>query len=260
MSILLFDQISQKDSSVVGGKAAALGELTKLRISVPEGFVVTREETPDQILKSFDILGLTFVSVRSSASVEDSKKASWAGQFETYLNVTRENLTQKIQDCFLNAKKVEAGEYAVLQGKKGFKFAVIIQKMVESTVSGIVFTTPPVSKEQDKMLIEAGLGLGPLIVQGEITPDQYLVNKEKMIIEHITISDQRKMLTKKGIVQISQDQGSLQKLSGKKILELTKICLRIEEHYGFPCDIEWAQDQDLKLWILQSRPITTFKK
>lgn len=141
--------------------------------------------------------------------------------------------------------------------------AVVVQKMVQSEVSGIAFTVHPVTEDKNQMIIEAGLGLGEAIVSGQITPDSYVVGKKDLSILDINISEQKQMIVKSGngnkTVKIKQALGGKQKLTGRQIIELSKICLKVEKHYKFPCDIEWAFYKG-KFYILQSRPITTLKK
>jgi pyruvate,water dikinase len=139
--------------------------------------------------------------------------------------------------------------------------AVVVQQMINSEVSGIVFTVHPVTEDKEQMIIEAGFGLGEAIVGGLITPDSYVINKKSKEILEINLANQalkiirnEKGLTKE--VKISTSEAGQQKLTGQQIIELAEICLRIEEHYKFPCDIEWAREKD-KFYIVQSRPITT---
>ncbi len=146
--------------------------------------------------------------------------------------------------------------------------------MVQSEISGIAFTVHPVTEDPDQMIIEAGFGLGEAIVSGQITPDSYIISKSDMSISDINIGEQTRKLeqskAKKKIFAGKEDDqmnewvelgaaGVKQKLTTSQIIELAKICKSIEDHYGFPCDIEWAY-ADKKFYITQSRPITTLKK
>src|SRR3989344_5126921 len=125
------------------------------------------------ILNSFQELGAKFVAVRSSATAEDSKTASWAGELETYLYVTRANLVNTVKICWSSLFTPRAIFYR--HEKKLLKtkvsVAVVVQKMINSEVSGIAFTVHPVTKDYNQMIIEAGFGLGEAIVSGSITPD-----------------------------------------------------------------------------------------
>jgi len=158
-----------------------------------------------------------------------------------------------------------------------------VQKMAQSEISGIAFTVHPVTEDHDQMIIEAGFGLGEAIVSGQVTPDSYIVSKSEMSITDINVAVQtRKLIKSKGKsqkakfqfkiqndedsrsnanewVELGEREGGKQKLTGKQIIELAKICINIEKHYKFPCDIEWAYEGG-KFYITQSRPITTLKK
>ncbi len=140
------------------------------------------------------------------------------------------------------------------------KVAVVIQKMVQSKVSGICFTVHPVTKAKNQMVVEAGWGLGEIIVGGKIIPDAYVIDKENWSIIDINISEQKIMIIRsnKGTkeIKVPKSKQEKQKLNNKQIIELAKICKQIEEHYQSPQDIEWAME-DNKFYITQSRPITT---
>ncbi|MCL5666918.1 MAG: hypothetical protein M1383_04065 [Patescibacteria group bacterium] len=138
--------------------------------------------------------------------------------------------------------------------------AVVVQKMVQSEVSGICFTAHPVTKDYNQMVIEAGFGLGEAIVGGMVTPDTYVIHKDNFSILDINVSEQSFAIVKtsKGNIRkkLSKAAGGKQKLAGRQIVELAKICKSIEQHYGCPQDIEWAMEKG-KFYITQSRPITT---
>lgn len=243
-----------------------------------------------EILKAFDQLDAKFVAVRSSATAEDSAVASWAGELETYLNTTRENIVERVKNCWSSLFTPRAIFYR--HEKKLIdhyvSVAVVVQKMVQSEISGIAFTVHPVTEDYNQMIIEAGLGLGEAIVSGQVTPDSYVVLKNDLSIFDINVGNQNRKLVKtinsknvrilnskktKKIKSISiknqadvankwvelGDEGKKQKLTGKQIIEVAKVCKQIENHYNFPCDIEWAM-ADGKIYITQSRPITTLKK
>lgn len=223
---------------------------------------------PDEIKKEaeaqFKKLGAALVAVRSSATAEDSSAASWAGELETYLNVTNKNLMESIKLCWSSLFTPRAIFYRFEKklDKHAVSVAVVVQKMVQSEVSGIAFTVHPVTHNYNQMIIEAGFGLGEAIVGGMITPDMYVVEKNDLSISDINISEQEMMIVRsaKGTseVKVNKARGGKQKLAGRKIIELAKICANIEKHYGFPCDIEWAMEKN-KFYITQSRPITTLK-
>ena len=146
-----------------------------------------------------------------------------------------------------------------------------MQKIVESETSGIAFSVHPVTEDYNQIIIEAGFGLGEAIVSGQVTPDSYVVEKEPRRIIDVNVSDQTRGLYKLNAGgnewRDLGDKGKSQVLNEAQILELSKIILNIEKHYGFPCDIEWAyarpepgRGENDKFYIVQSRPITTLKE
>jgi len=219
----------------------------------------------EEIKKSFKMLDLEYVAIRSSATAEDSASATWAGQLESYLNTTEENLLENVKKCWASLFTSRAIFYRFKKDlhKQKISVAVVVQKMIESEKSGIAFSVHPVTQDRNQLIIEAGFGLGEAIVGGEITPNSYVVEKEPRRIIDININTQTKGLyrLKNGgnkWVDISEPKASSQVLNEKEIFGLSEIVLRIENHYGFPCDIEWAIEND-KIYIVQSRPITTLK-
>lgn len=229
-----------------------------------------------EIRSSFKRLKAKFVAVRSSATAEDSKIASWAGELETYLNVTEKDLIDSVMKCWSSLFTPRAIFYRFEKKlhKKPVSVAVVIQEMVQSEVSGISFTVHPVTKDYNQMVIEAGFGLGEAIVSGQITPDTYIVHKKDFSILDISVSEQSMMITRSTKAKsrseggqpsttgrnvhkkLSAKSGGKQKLTGKQIVELAKLCKKIEQHYKHPQDIEWAHAKG-KFYITQSRPITT---
>lgn len=220
------------------------------------------ENIKKEIEKEFNKLKARYVAVRSSATAEDSSIASWAGELESYLNITKSNLLELVKKCWSSLFTPRAIFYRFEKKLNNQKIsvAVVIQKMVQSEISGICFTVHPVTKDRNQMVIEAGYGLGEAIVGGRITPDIYVINKKLNSILDINISKQKMMIIKtlKGTIEtkvpaLRQDK---QKISNKQIIQLAKICKKIEEHFKYPQDIEWAIENN-KIYITQSRPITT---
>jgi len=242
--IKTFQEISKSDVAIAGGKGASLGEMTQAGIPVPGGFIVTTDAynqplDEKEIFAAFDKLEAQYVAVRSSATAEDSGSTSWAGQLETYLNVTKENLIDSIKKCWASIKTARATSYAQSNNIPGDKqkVAVVIQKMVDSQMAGVMFSANPVTSDRNQIILESCFGLGESLVQGLVTPDNFLIDKKSLTIIN-------KNLT-------------LNTLSDNQVIELSKLAILIENHYNFPQDIEWAIDQNNKIFILQSRPITT---
>lgn len=203
------------------------------------------------------------VAVRSSATAEDSSQASWAGELESYLNTTEKNLLGNVKKCWSSLFTPRALVYRNEKGlrKSHVSVAVVVQKMVQSEIAGVCFTTHPVTKDKNQLIIEACWGLGECLVSGEVTPDSYVLDKRNWTILDVNVSEQEIMKIRKGAVGVKKLKvpaklKSRQKLDGRQIVEIAKICVQIEKHYKFPCDIEWAFEKR-KFYIVQSRPITT---
>lgn len=202
------------------------------------------------------------LAIRSSATAEDSSFTSWAGELESYLNISPADATKKVRECWASLFSPRAIFYRFdnqLQ-HTDISVAVVVQTMVPSEVAGVCFTVHPMTKNRRQMVIEAGWGLGEALVSGMITPDSYVVNKGSWKILHQTISDQETMIarTLNGTSEkrVPSKKRLVRKLSAEQIVVLAKLANKIERHYGKPQDIEWALN-DGKFYILQSRPITT---
>lgn len=203
-----------------------------------------------------------FVAVRSSATAEDLPDASFAGQQETFLNVSgEEDLFDKIRKCWSSLFTARAIAY---REKQGFahgevKLAVVVQKMVNSEISGIMFTVDPHSGAKN-IIVEAGYGLGEAIVGGEVTPDTYVIDKSKMTITKKRISTQKWKYIRGpdgGCLKedIPEGDEKKQKMDDSRILEIAEIGRQVEIHYQKPMDMEWCVEEG-KAYLVQARPIT----
>jgi len=216
-----------------------------------------------QIKNQFKNLDSTWVAVRSSATSEDGAESAWAGQLDSFLNTDEQSLIENIKKCWASLFSPRALFYRF---EKGFvvgkiSIAVVIQSMIQSEVSGIAFTVHPVTEDRNIILIEAGFGLGEAIVSGQITPDSFEIGKANLDILDQQRNDQTRgiFLDESGnnVWKNTTDDSSIKSnLAENHVLELAKICIKIEKYYGFPCDIEWAFYQN-QFYIVQSRPITT---
>jgi len=269
-----------------------------------QGMIVNSKMPEDigkEIVKEFDELDAKFVAVRSSATSEDSATAAWAGQLNTYLNTTNKDLLDNVKKCWASLFTPRAIVYRYEKNlhQEKVSVAVVVQKMIESEISGIAFSVHPVTQDRNHIIIEAGLGLGEAIVSGQVTPDSYVVDKQDWHMIDINISEQTKALyraenmdnisddsienfekkskfSKKNFDEISSgnvndskfsegnnewkelssEESRKQFLNEKEIVDLGKLIKKIEDHYGFPVDVEWAVEGG-KFYITQSRPITT---
>lgn len=269
--------IQSNEVLAVGGKAASLGHMMREGIPVPEGFVITTEgfdlysqsgipeNIKEEVYKAFDALHTTFVAVRSSATVEDDVHAAWAGQFDTYLYVSKDRVIESIEKCWASLFSERARAYAemYLEGAEHRKMAVVVQKMINSDASGVAFSVHPVTQNKDHIIIEAVYGLGEGVVSGQSTPDTYVVDKHAGVIIERTGAHKSKALFQgmRGGVEwkdISEEKQDVSVLTNTQVQTLAEMVKRVEQYYGFPCDVEWAFENNT-LYILQSRPITTLE-
>lgn len=241
------------NNEAVGGKAEGLAKLIHLGLHVPAGFVIQHAQAgklPADLLDHYYAIGGGKVAVRSSAIGEDSIDASFAGQYETILDVEGETaLVAAIEQCVHSIQNVSAMAY---QSKKAadasaglsvtehapVQMCVVVQKMVPAASAGVLFTADPVSNSRQRIVIDAVSGLGEKLVSGEVTPDHYVLDRSGKIIEQDLV-------------------GTLPLLSTSQLQALLKGALDAEEKIGLPLDMEWAISHDGTLCWLQARPITT---
>ena len=214
--------------------------------------------------KYFNLGNNTRVAVRSSATAEDLPDASFAGQQETYLNVQGiESVLNGVRNCYASLWGNRAVSYRFHQGydQTSVSIAVVIQEMIESEKSGVLFTVNPVNKKENEIQINASFGLGESVVSGRVTADSYIIDKSGNIIQvNIGSKETQIIYGDKETVEVSvnSDKRKTRALNDREILELMKCGLEIEKHYGMPMDIEWAIKNDI-VYILQARAITTLK-
>jgi rifampicin phosphotransferase len=204
------------------------------------------------------------VAVRSSATAEDLPYASFAGQQDTYLNVVGvESVLDAVRRCWASLWTDRAVSYRATNGidPHGVRLAVAVQRMVDASVAGVLFTANPVTGKRRQAVIDASPGLGEAVVSGMVNPDHFVVDTATGTILERRLGDKRVAIraaagsgTERVEMAASEDEASL---SDGQILALAKLGARVEEHYGSPQDTEWAIDGDGKTWLLQARPITT---
>lgn len=214
------------------------------------------------------------VAVRSSATAEDLPDASFAGQQDTYLHISGEDeLLKHIRDCFASLWTSRAIYYREKQHYNHFDVAlsVVVQKMVNSEKSGVMFTANPVTSDVNQMMINASYGLGEAVVSGTVTPDEYVIDKKSGKIIEKTIASKESMVVKKPsgigteVVKVSdvlgKDAVNSECLSENELKKLVEMGKKVEAHYGSVQDTEWGFDKDTKeFYFLQARPITTLKE
>ncbi|TWG08559.1 PEP/pyruvate-binding domain-containing protein [Saccharopolyspora dendranthemae] len=237
--VLELAQVDARMLGLVGGKAAGLGELIGAGFRVPDGFCLTTRahatgEIPErEVLDAYRRLGGGAVAVRSSATAEDLADASFAGQQDTFLNVSGEQeLLSAIRRCWdsLHSERAVAYREANEIGTDVL-MAVVVQRMVDAKTAGVLFTANPLTGTRSEMVVDAAPGLGDVVVDGSVIADHYVLDGTPQRTDGCLDAAQLDAL---------RDAGS-----------------RVQESFGAPQDIEWAIDQDGQLWLLQSRAITT---
>lgn len=247
-----------------------------------KGLIVSQpvpEDLADEIKRAYGefnaIIGIQDgeVAVRSSATAEDLPEASFAGQQDTYLHISGyEELLNHIRKCWASLWTARAIYYRQNQNFNHFEVAlsVVVQKMVNSEKSGVMFTANPVTNDPNQMMINASWGLGEAVVSGAVTPDEYILDKTTKEIVERHIAEKTVMVVKKDIgvgtteIDVKDYLGyeyiNRQCLTDEEIMTLFDYGMKIESLYGSHQDIEWGFDRDTKkLYILQARPITTIE-
>ncbi|MGW8143825.1 MAG: PEP/pyruvate-binding domain-containing protein [Anaerolineales bacterium] len=220
------------------------------------------QQITDQLKEAYAHLGEDAVAVRSSATAEDLPDISFAGQQDTFLNITDfESLLQAVTDCWSSLWTARAISYRDRNNipQDEVYLAVIVQEMVPSESSGIMFTANPLTGSRTELVIDATLGLGEALVAGHVEPDHYVVEKEQRKILSKSLGSKSVIMQGKsggGVQTQEADASETQAISDEMILSLVDIGVRINDLYQFPQDIEWAFSGG-KLFILQSRPITS---
>jgi len=248
--------VETEDSEALAGAAESAQALIR-ETPIPDSL---RKE----ILGAFDRIGEeASVAVRSSATAEDLPSASFAGQQETYLNVTRERLVDCVRDCWASLFTQRALYYRQEQGfdHREVDIAVVVQEMVDADKSGVMFTSHP-STGAPVVTIEAAWGLGEAVVSGSVTPDNYVIDRGTGALEAETVAEKKVMHVRDPETgetvekEVPEDQRSARVLTDDELDELRATGEQIEAYYGTPQDVEWAINEG-EVYVLQSRPITT---
>jgi pyruvate,water dikinase len=214
-------------------------------------------------------MDMPFVAVRSSGIMEDIEKASSAGQYETFLNIKgEENLIKAVQKCWASLYTARVIYYRNKNNQpQDTSIGVVVQRMVNSEGSGVVFTIDPTNPKQgaNKIVIEACWGLGETLVQGRVEPDRYIVDKNTGEILEKIIGNKKIEMIRDPVYGITvqrnvlKDKINAQVLSDLEIVALAAYCKKIEQYYNFPEDIEWAIERG-KIYIVQTRAVTTLEE
>lgn len=250
------------------------------RASRIRGAILTQEVPGDvrrATLEAYENLmklcgGEVPVAVRSSATAEDLPDASFAGQQDTYLWVVgQNNVLEKVRECWASLYTARAIIYRMANSipDEGLSMAVAIQKMVNSKASGVAMTIDPSNGDRSKIVIDSSWGLGELVVSGEVTPDNFVIDKVMMHVVRRIISDKHEELvpTGRGTVErreIEPVRRNSSSLTEDELIAVAKLAKSAEKHYGSVQDVEWAIDADLpdgqNVLLLQSRPETVWSQ
>jgi len=307
-----FEELSLADVGSVGGKGANLGELTRARLPVPPGFVITGEAYLDAIERSgarqrlTDLVGRVDpddphsladaaaeaqailratpvpddlaaavldayhhmgpnmrVAVRSSGTSEDTEGTSFAGMNQTFTNtIGDEELLARIVDCWASLYGQRVISYRATQGvTEEPTLAVIVQQMIPSERSGVMFTVDPSTGDPTHMVIEAAFGQGEVVVSGMVEPDTYLVAKAPPAFLHVRVGHKAMQIVRGPDghdleIALGPEQSTARVLTDDEALRVAELGLAVERHYGSPQDVEWALAAG-QIYLVQSRPITT---
>jgi pyruvate, water dikinase len=249
------------DEALFGGKSAALGELIDAGLPVPPGFALSTSASLDDVAEHYRELGEPPVAVRSSAVGEDSAEATFAGMQDTYLWVRGpEAVADAVRKCRASLDNPEAVAYRERLGGPPPAMGVTIQAMVDAAISGVLFTCNPVSGDPSTVAVNASWGLGLAVVGGEVTPDEYRVNKitgevlQRTVgpkeLEYVAGADGPERR------KVEEERRSVACLDDERLGALLELARRIEKHFGCHQDVEWAIDGEGQLFVLQSRPVT----
>jgi pyruvate,water dikinase len=254
----LFDIATSVDIEDASALAAASERLQDL---------VHKADVPgplrDEIVRAYERIGGGRVAVRSSATAEDSADASFAGMNQTFTNVEgADDVVRRVVDCWASLYGARVVAYRKARGiSTEPAIAVVVQRMVASERSGVLFTADPTTGDRDRIVIEAAFGLGEVVVGGEVEPDTYIVDKHTKTPIQIRVGIQTHAILTDADdgnrrIELSPEEGAKRVLSDAEVAELAALGVRVEAHYGMPQDLEWAIAGG-DTYVLQARPITT---
>ena len=262
---MIIDTHQPEKAELLGGKAQALADLSELNVNIPPWFAVTElaDSSESEIMDHAKALNCRLFAVRSSARGEDGVEHSFAGQYDSFLNVELHDLIHKIQQV---QESNQSHHLKTYQSSKEIEHAhkptALVQAMLAPDVSGVAFSADPVSGNRSHTLVSGIWGLGSSLVSGEVDADAWTINGENLIINR-TLADkshqhQADSTSHEGIKQCKtpDEQRHVPCLSDQHIIEIAKLARQCAKHFDCPQDIEWAIENGT-LYLLQSRPITT---
>ncbi|MCK9932291.1 phosphoenolpyruvate synthase [Frankia sp. Mgl5] len=223
-------------------------------------------ELPDAVrravLDAYERLGAEWVAVRSSATEEDTAGASFAGMNQTFTNTSGGDLLDRVRDCWASLFGARVLAYRASRRISGEPaIAVVVQQMVDAARSGVIFSADPATGDRSRVVIEAAFGLGEVVVGGQLLPDTYTLSKRGPRLLEVRVGSKSHQIVRGSDgsdrrVELAPDHAAQRVLSDDEAVDLARLAIQVEDHYGSPQDIEWARD-DGRTFLVQSRPITT---
>jgi pyruvate,water dikinase len=242
--------------------AALAGLATRARQAILAAPVP--RQVSEAVTTAYRALGTeTPVAVRSSATAEDLPFASFAGQQDTYLNVVgTDAVVDAVRRCWSSLWTDRAVAYRATNGidHRAVRLAVVVQRMVDSDVAGVMFTANPVTGRRQETVIDASSGLGEAVVSGAVNPDHFVVDTPTGRVVGRRLGDKRTVIRSRaggGTTVQSRPASDTSCVTDEQVRELVTMGASVQEHYGAPQDTEWAIDENGTLWLTQARPITT---
>ncbi len=276
-SIRHLADVTDEGAAVLGGKGWNLALSARAGLPVPDAFCITSdahrrvrptdgrlpqaldEELRRQLLRAYERLGRGVVAVRSSATVEDGAAASFAGLQETILGVEGdEKLVEAVGRCWESIDSQRARSYRAHSNvdESQVAMAVVVQRLIDSEVSGVLFTRDPLDASGQAMLVEAAWGLGEAVVSGLVTPDRFHIDRHSGQVLDQQVNRKTIVITAAGRAAVAEDRQTVACLNAEQLARLAELGRQVESVYGEPRDVEWAWAAG-RLWLLQARPITT---
>ena len=249
----ILDSVDFNQEDSVSKGCAAIKELIK-EMKLPSSLY-------SEVTAKINSLPQGYYAVRSSAVSEDLEDASFAGQLDSFLNTKKEDILDRIVDCWASYWNDRAVKYrhdsSIPHQDTGI--AVLVQKMVDADISGVTFTANPMDGTSN-LVIESTWGLGEAIASGMVTPDTFVLDREGHLLEKEIKNKAQGYFLKDGentLLSIEENYQEKSSLNEKILQELVQLGIRLEEFFGTPQDVEWALECDKDIYILQSRPVTT---
>lgn len=258
----LFENLGAADRDAISETSrAALGLFSNLNL--PENAAAQIHKAFGRLAEASESASFA-VAVRSSATAEDAADSSFAGEYDTYLDVaSAEEVIDRIVRCWASMFSAQAMSYALRAALKPHKveMAVVVQQMVRARSAGVMFTLSPLTGDRSRIVIESTWGLGVGIVGGEITPDSFVISKIKTDIVDRNVPEKKvEFQSGERPTPVPEDRQAIPSISDEEVLALARLGIQLERHHGYPVDVEWAINSigAGEVYLLQCRPETVW--